>query len=133
MLVRTWLISLKTSMQSLHFLHPMIFVADFWFRYSFQKNFTLLFLYLSSVKRFYTKINVVLYLLFSYFSLNEPPYVCYVCFLSVHAPVKGGRTILTYLTLQFKVFRYSFSKTMPRFFKSLKSNFIITCPITMKL
>ena len=36
-------------MQSLHLLHPMIFVADFWFRYSFQKNFTLLFLYLASV------------------------------------------------------------------------------------
>ena len=36
-------------MQNLHFLHPMIFVADFWFRYSFQKNFTLLFLYLASV------------------------------------------------------------------------------------
>ena len=42
----------------------MIFVADFWFRYSFQKNFTLLFLYLSSVKRFYTEIYVVLYLIY---------------------------------------------------------------------
>ena len=31
--------------------------------------------------------------------------------ISAHAPFKGGRTILSYLTLQFKVFRYSFSKT----------------------
>ena len=60
----------KTSMQSLRFLHPMIFVTDFWFRYSFQENFTLLFLYLSSIKNFNTKCYVVLHLLFSYFSLN---------------------------------------------------------------
>ena len=96
----------------------MIFVADLWFRYSFQNNFTLLFLYLSSVKGFYTKIYVVLYLLFSFFSLMRLHDVSYVClrtcrkqkkktlwyqpsliiskrykYLSVHAPVKGGRDL----------------------------------------
>ena len=165
-------------MQSLHFLHPLIFVTDFWFRYSFQKNFTILFLYLSSVKRFYTKIvcssPLIIFIFFSWLwrnivmnSLARARFfktvftteltaqmksllaalslhnVCYVCLqtwrkpkkdtliaaffriisyryksLTVHEPFKRGGIILSYLTLQFKVFRYSLSKTSPEIFQT---------------
>ena len=66
MLVRTWLISLKTFIQSLHFLHPMIFVS------SIHSKRTLPFYFYNPnrLNGFIQKFYVVLHLLFSYFSLN---------------------------------------------------------------
>ena len=69
MLVHTWLISLKTSIQSLHFRHPMIFVTDFSSIHS-KRTLPFYFYNPNRLNGFIQIFYVVLHLLFSYFSLN---------------------------------------------------------------
>ena len=69
MLVPTWLISPKTSIQSLHFLHPKIFVTDFSSIHS-KRTLPFYFYNPNRLNGFIQKFYVVLHLLFSYFSLN---------------------------------------------------------------